>query len=147
MFYIVESEEQLRLLSNYKDVYIDVIQGNDDYHPKLSSVVALYVRPLLASKGFIIPISHSEGLNISLEEVRSLVEGFEKVYVLDKKFFLYHFMHSNILDVRLMHSMKTFSELTLPQIPKTILQFYRKNPSAKAINSIIPIVWLEEMCQ
>lgn len=147
MFYIVESEEQLRLLSNYKDVYIDVIQGNDDYHPKLSSVVALYVRPLLASKGFILPIAHSEGLNVSLDEVRSMVQGFERIYVLDKKFFLYHFMHSNILDVRLMHSMKTFSELTLPQTPKTILQFYRKYPSAQSINSIVPISWLYEKCQ
>ena len=76
MFYIVESEDQLRVLSNYKEVYIDVIQGNDDYHPKLSSIVALYVRPLLASKGYIVPISHSEGLNVSLDEVRSMLEGF-----------------------------------------------------------------------
>ena len=147
MFYIVESEEQLRVLGNYKDVYVEVIQGNDDYHPKLSPVVAVYVRPLLASKGFIVPISHSEGLNVSIDEVRSMLQGFEKVYVLDKKFFLYHFMHSNVLDVHLMHSMKTFSELTLPQIPKTILQFYRKYPSAKTLNSIIPIVWLYEKCQ
>lgn len=147
MFYIVESEDQLRLLGNYKEVYIDVIQGNDDYHPKISPIVALYVRPLLASKGFIVPISHTEGLNVSLDEVRSIVEQFETIYVLDKKFFLYHFMHSNVLDVHLMHSMTKFTELTLPQIPKTILQFYRKYPGAKTLNGIIPISWLYENCQ
>lgn len=146
MFYIVESEDQLRVLSNYKEVYIDVIQGNNDYHPHLSSVVAVYIRPSLASKGFIVPISHSEGLNVSLEQVRSMVEGFETIYVMDKKFFLYHFMHTNVLDVHLMHSMKYFKELTLPQIPKTILQFYRKYPSAQTVNSIIPISWLYGYC-
>lgn len=147
MFYIVESAVQLKVLGNYKEVYVDVIQGNDDYHPKLSSIVALYVRPLLASKGYIVPISHSEGLNVSLDEVRSMLEGFESIYVFDKKFFLYHFMHTNVIDVHLMHSMKHFRELTLPQTPKTILQFYRKYPSAQTLNSIIPIAWLYEKCQ
>ena len=147
MFYIAEAESQLTVLGNYRDVYIDVIQGNDSYHPKLSPIVAVYIRPLLADKGFIIPIAHSEGLNVSLEQVRSIIEGYETVYVLDKKFFLYHFMHSNVQDVRLMHSLKTFSELTLPQIPKTILQFYRKYGAAKTLNSIIPITWLYGHCE
>ena len=146
MFYIAETAEQLNLLGNYKDVYVDIVQGNDSYHPHLTSVVAVYIRPLLGTKGYIIPIAHSEGLNVDLEDVRELLSNYETVYVLDKKRFLYFFTNNNVLDVHLMHSLKTFTELQLPQEPKTILQYYRKFPKAKTINSIIPISWLFGRC-
>lgn len=144
MFYIVEAVTQLNVLGNYKEVYLEVIQGNDSYHAHLSTPIALYVRPLMLDKGFIIPIAHSEGLNVSIEDVRDLVSRFETVYVLDKKHFLYFFMHPNVLDVKLMHSLKTFSEFSLPQEPKTVLQFYRRFGAAPKVNSVIPISWLFE---
>lgn len=147
MFYIVESASQISLLGNYKDVYVEVVQGNDSYHPILSTPIALFVKPMLSSEGYIIPIAHSEGLNVDLEDVRALVANFETIYVLDKKRFLYSFMHPNVVDVHLMHSMKTFTELQLPQEPKTILQFYRKFPEAKTLNSIIPLSWIYGRCK
>ena len=87
MFYIVEQEEKLINLERLSrlGMYVDVIPTNDNYHPKLNSCVAVYVRPINSKHGFIIPINHSEGLNISKERVYKLVSNTARLYTLDKK--------------------------------------------------------------
>ena len=47
MFYIVESDNQIEKLKSYgKKGYVEVISNNDNIHPKLSTTVSLYIRPL-----------------------------------------------------------------------------------------------------
>ena len=61
MFYIVESEEQIERLKSYgiNKGYVEVISNNDNLHPKLSTTVALYIRPLNLNKGFISCFLHA----------------------------------------------------------------------------------------
>ena len=101
MFYIVENKQQLDRLRSYPDidVYVDVISSNDYFHPKFTTTVAIYIRPLDDSGGYIIPINHDEGLNVSKEEAFDLLKAYKRIYVLDKKNLLYHFPLVDVIDI------------------------------------------------
>jgi hypothetical protein len=60
MFYIVEEEAKLQSLEKLVRLgcYVDVISSNDNFHPKLTSTVAIYIRLLQSTHGYIIPIKH-----------------------------------------------------------------------------------------
>ena len=128
MFYIVESEEQLRLLESYskKGGFVEVISSHDYYHPKLTSTVAVYLRPLDHKEGYIIPINHDEGLNVPKERVSSILSSYSKLYVLDKKNLLYHFNIQHAIDLSLLYSMIKYERLEVPSKDSTVFWFYNK---------------------
>ena len=75
MFYIVELESKLGHLENLVRLgcYVDIISTNDLYHPRLTSVVAVYIRLVNSTHGYIIPINHDEGLNVDKQRVYQLL--------------------------------------------------------------------------
>ena len=87
MFWLIETNSQLKELSNkgYTKAFVEVIPNSYVEHPCLNGVCAVYIRPLDAAKGFIIPISHSETLSISIDNVNDILNEFNSVYVRDKK--------------------------------------------------------------
>jgi len=87
VFYIVEEEKSLQRLENLAKLglYIDVITSNDLYHPKLTSTIAVYLRPISSDYGYIIPIDHSEGLNVDKNRVEQILKCAPLLYTLDKK--------------------------------------------------------------
>ena len=93
MFYIIETDTQLERLQALGRLggYIDIVPTNFYYHPKLTSTVAVYLRPINSKHGFIIPIDHEEGLNVSKQRVYELLKAYTALYTLDKKYLLYHF--------------------------------------------------------
>jgi len=64
VFYIVEQESKLQNLERLSKLglYVDVISSNDLYHQKLTKTTAVYIRPINSKHGFIIPVTHDEGL-------------------------------------------------------------------------------------
>ncbi len=98
MFYIIESQEQLSHLAalGREGGYAEVITSNDYYHHVLAGTVAIYVRPLQHDTGYIIPINHTEGLNVDKSIVQQVLSRYTTLYVFNKKNFLYHFSHGNI---------------------------------------------------
>ena len=56
MYWLVENKEQLNVLINsgYKKAFIEVISHNDTIHPVQNHVSLVYIRPIEASKGFIV---------------------------------------------------------------------------------------------
>ena len=146
MFYIVESEEQLNYLCalGRKGCYIEVIPSSDSFHQKLTSTVAVYIRPLDHKEGYILPVSHLDGLNISREKVQEVIDCFETKYVVSKKNFLYHFRGVNVIDLGLVYSMTNYETLSLPNPPQTINWYYNKHRSNPEINKIIPLPKLFE---
>ena len=149
MFYIVESEEQLSFLANKiaKGAFIEVISSNDNFHPKLATTVAVYLRPLQEDKGYIIPIQHTDGLNVEKIRVEQLLSRSEVLYSYNKKDTLYHFFHCNIVDINLLYSLKEYDSLSLPANPSTIGWYYSRMEDLEDINSIIPLVKLYERCE
>ena len=113
MFYIIEEESKLENLQRLSKLglYVEVISSNDNYHPKLTSTVAVYIRPLKSKRGFIIPINHDEGLNVSKDRVSQLLLSCKEIYTFDKKELLYHFNIQAAIDISLLYSMTEYDRL------------------------------------
>ncbi len=146
MFYIVEQESKLTSLENLVrlGVYVDVISTNNEYHPKLTSTVAVYIRLIGSDHGFIIPINHDEGLNISKERVYSILSKASKLYTLDKKNLLYHFNLQDAIDISLLYSMTDYDRL---EYSHDLNYFYSKYRDFIEVNKIIPLSKLHESCE
>ena len=146
MFYIVEQESKLDSLEKLArlGMYVDIISTNNEYHPKLTSTVAVYIRLVNSEHGFIIPINHDEGLNVSKERVYTILSKASKLYTLDKKNLLYHFNLQDAIDISLLYSMVKYDRL---EYNHDLNYFYNKYRDFKDINKLIPLSKLHESCE
>jgi len=160
MFYIVETEKQLQRLEEmgFLGCFVDIITTNDNYHPALSKVVALYIRPLEEhlnpeteapdgyEHGYIIPIDHNEGLCVDRDRAFSVLSKFDRIYVLDKKSFLYHCckFSRKVIDVGILYSSIHFEKLELSVGDKTYNWFYNRYGGLENLNQIVPLTKLFE---
>ena len=149
MFYIVEQESKLESLQRLAKLglYVDVISSNDLYHHRLSSTIAVYIRPVNSKHGFIIPINHDEGLNVSKDRVYSILSSASKLYTVNKKELLYHFNLQEATDLSLLYSMIKFDKLEFTRENSTLNYFYNKFKDFHNINQLIPISRLYESCE
>ena len=160
MFYIVETEKQLERLENlgWNGSFVEVVSTNDLYHPELTEIVAVYIRPFQEkldpntkrpagiAPGYIIPVSHNEGLNVSLERVEKVLKNLGKLYVLDGKRWLYYFSLP-VTDLSLLYSMSNFEKLEYTRGNSTYNWYYNRYGGENDINRIIPLVKLYENCE
>ena len=118
MFYIVESDKQLQRLESYKDTpsFIEAVPSNFYFHPKLTTTVAVYIRPLTSDRGYIIPIDHEEGLNVDKERLYGILKQFTTLYTVNRKELLYHFNLLNSNDISLVYTMTKYDRLELPDL-------------------------------
>jgi hypothetical protein len=101
----------------------------------------VYIRPIEASKGFMVCITHSESLNALNTRVNELIDKFEVLYCRDKKETLHYFPN------------KTLYDITPP--PHTYIRpttqthdlYYSKHKDNPHLNLIIPIVKHYELCE
>lgn len=149
MFYIIETQEQIQLLKNLgrKGGYVEVISSNDNYHPLLTSTVAVYLRPLDHPEGYIIPISHDEGLNVDKNCVYDILREYATLFTFDKKELMYHFVLPAVTDVSLVYAMTHYNKLELARSNSTCNWYYNRFHDFKEINAIIPIAKLFERCE
>jgi hypothetical protein len=149
MFYIIETDTQLERLQSLGRLggYVDIVPTNYYYHPKLTSTVAVYLRPINSKHGFIIPIDHEEGLNVDKERVYELLKAYTSLYTLDKKYLLYHFNLQGATDLSLLYSMVKFDKLDYSRDFSFINSFYNKFKNTSITNKLIPIPKLYEACE
>ena len=143
MFWLVEDNKQLEVFKNYcnEDAFVEIIPYNNNIHPTQNNICAIYIRPLESTKGYVVPISHSETLNIELNAVKHVINGLNNVYVRDKKEFLHYIIYKNLFDITL--TQPTY----IQEYTKTHNYFYNKYPHKKDINRVIPIVKHYEYCE
>lgn len=100
MYYIVETEEQLKNLHcSGTECYIRVISMNDEYHSSLTSPCLIYFKTF-ESKGYIFPINHSEAFKLPFDKIKQWIESkYEKIYTVNKKECLYHFDSPKLLNI------------------------------------------------
>lgn len=145
MYWLVEDESQLNVLinSSYKKAFIEIIPFSNVIHPAQTHVSLVYIRPLEATKGFMVCITHSESLNALNTDVDKLLEKFKILYCRDKKEILHYFPKLS----------KTLYDINPP--PTTYIRpttqthdlFYRQHKDNPELNLIIPIVKHYELCE
>jgi len=143
MFWLVESKVQFEQFSNanWGEVFIEVIPNSYLIHPTQNSICALYIKPLISTKGFIVPLSHSETLNVNITEINMMLHKFDSIYVRDKKEFLHYLPLKDLLDINQQNPPY------IPELLQTHHIFNNRFPNKKDVNKIIPIVKHYEYCE
>jgi len=143
MFWLIEGENRFKEFCNrgFEEVFMDIIPLNHWQHPIENSICAFYIRPIRETKGYILPINHSECLNLFEDEVYLELKNFKKIYVRDKKDFLHYTILKPLIDIT----------LTLPTYipPKTQAHsfIYRQYDTRVDTNAIVPITKHYEVCE
>ena len=143
MYWLIEDLEQLKVFynSSFKEAFVEVIPFNNFEHPTQNNVSAVYVRPIEASKGFMLCSNHSETLGIELRHIEEVLKKFNKLYCRDKKELLHYFPLKSLWDISLPPN--TYIRPTT----QTHEIFYNKHKDNREINIIIPIVKHYEICE
>ena len=143
MYWLIEDLEQLKVFINsgYKEAFIEVIPFNDTIHPTQNNVSLVYIRPLLASKGFMLCVDHSETLNGVNTHINEVLKKFDKLYCRDKKEILHYFCLKELYDIN------TPPTTYIRPTTQTHELYYRKHSDNPELNKIIPIVKHYEICE
>jgi hypothetical protein len=145
MFYIIETNKQLEKFNarGYKDVFIEIIPSTPFIHPSVNKISLIYIHPINAYKGYFLCLKHNETFSLDIQSITSTVESFDKIFVLNKKDFLFYFPLKNTHDI----------SLNYPSYQKPISNiheyYYNNFRDINNINEIIPISkhyeWYEDI--
>ena len=143
MYWLIEDEEQLSVLINsgYKEAFIEVIPYSNNTHPTLNKISLIYIRPINASKGFIVCVTHSECLNVLNTRIDTLISKFDVLYCRDKKEMLHYFPTKALYDIN------TPPTTYIRPTTKAHEIIYRKHGDEPDVNLIVPIVKHYELCE
>ena len=143
MYWLVEEDSQIEVLINsgYKQAFIEVISYSDYIHPTLNHVSLVYIRPINASKGYMLCIAHSETLNVLKTRVDELVNKFDILYCRDKKEMLHYFPNKTLYDINVP---PTTYIRPLTKAHEVLNHKHKDNPN---VNTFIPVVKHYEMCE
>ena len=135
MFYIIEKSSQLSQLS-FKDCFVRFIPFNDNFHPALTELSLVYVRPLDSKKGYMLCINHNESLSLSKDEVFNWLDTLDKIWILNKKEALHWYYNPDkLFDAHLLE----FVDLTTVLDNACISYYYSKHNALSNVNCLIPI--------
>ena len=138
MFYLIETKDQLNKLKlKFNDtMYLEFIQGNDNTHPLLAEIIALYLN--IDNTGYIIPFNHLECINWDKEAILPMLVNYN-FRVLDKKVALHSAPQLSYTDIQ--HTIPPTNNHTT----QAHTWYYRKFPQTK-VNKMIPIGKHLERC-
>jgi hypothetical protein len=136
MFYIVEKQQQLSQLK-FEDCFVRFIPQNDNFHPTLSPLSLIYIRPLSDHKGYILCLSHTESFSLDMSVTLNwLNKNTGKLWVMDKKQAMYWFPYPDKLyDVNFIAIPNLTEALNIP----AITYYYSKYINLPTVNKLIPI--------
>jgi hypothetical protein len=135
MFYIIERSSQLP--TNFEDCFIRLIPKSNNYHPVLTELSLVYIRPLNHKKGYIICLDHNESFSINKTEVINWISNnTNRLWVLDKKEAMHwvYPLKDKLFDVNFIEYIDTSNVGT-----KCVDFYYSKYVNLSNINCLIPI--------
>jgi len=143
MFWLVEGEDKFKEFKNrgFEEVFLEIIPLNHWQHPIENSICAFYIRPIKESKGYILPVNHSECINLFEDEVYLELKNYKKIYVRDKKEFLHYTILKPLYDITL--NLPTY----IPPQTQAHNFIYRKYNDRVDTNAIVPITKHYEVCE
>ena len=143
MYWLIEDPNHIDILSKIKHqaAYVEVIPTSHNLHPVENEICALYIRPRDDSKGYIIPVNHSETINSTIEDCLKVLNSIENIYVRDRKEFLHYFCIKHCYQ----HSPSPHTYI--PQLTQAHTYLYNKYLNTQKLNTIVPIVKHYETCE
>ena len=143
MYWLIEDQKKIDILCQirYEVAYVEVIPTSHNLHPVENEICALYIRPRDDSKGYIIPINHSETINLEIEDCLKVLNSIKYIYVRDRKEFLHYFCIKHCAQYS--PSPHTY----IPQPTQAHTHIYNKYPNLQDLNTIVPIVKHYEVCE
>jgi len=146
MFYIIERSDQLQQLNLFEDCFIKFIPKNNNFHPALTSLSLIYIRPINGKKGYVLCLDHNESFSLDQSEVFGwLVNNTNKLWVIDKKEAMYWFPHPNkLFDVYLLEFINLSEALSSSPC---IDYYYTNHINLANVNCLIPISKHYEECE
>ena len=141
MFYIVESESQVRKVKQIvkSDCFLEVITNNDNFHPKLAYPIAIYIRVLEQEQGFILPIDHPEAINLDKNTIQEILNNCNRVFTRDKKRLLYFYNLKDVIDINLLYSMTKYDRLETDSQTSISSFFYNRESDNKIVNKLLQL--------
>ena len=143
---IIENKNQLSdFLKGYnsQDSIIIPIQNDENKHPIDDGICLLYIQ-LMDGDEYILPINHSETLNVDLPDLDSDT----KKFTTDKKYLKHLLPLSNIIDVNLINYCVKGVPLSLDEISTNAHNFFQMTHYKKSnINTVIPVLKHIERCR
>lgn len=138
MYYLIETKDQLEKLfrDEGEKCYLQFITNNEEAHPKLQSICALYLYSFSKEKGFIINIDHPEAFPLELP--LSYLQSYTNIFVKDKTRALIHLPTLPYTDIQSAYYIKTNSPLE-KQTKTGAHTFYERKYGANNVNKIIPL--------
>jgi hypothetical protein len=143
MYWLIEDPKHIDILANIKHevVYAEIIPTSHDLHPVKNEICSLYIRPRDDSKGYIIPINHSETINLTIEDCLKVLNSIKYIYVRDRKEFLHYFTLKHC------YQPSPSPHTYIPQLTIAHTHIYNKYPNLQDLNTIVPIVKHYEVCE
>jgi len=143
MFWLIEGKDKFKEFCNrgFEEGFIEIISNNHFQHPVENFICAFYVRPIRETKGYILPINHSECINLEENEVIEELSNWKKIYVRDKKEFLHYLPLKQLFDITL------HLPPYIPPLTQAHNFIYRNHPSRVDTNAIVPITKHYEVCE
>jgi hypothetical protein len=136
-FYIIEKLDQLNRLGSFGDCFVDFIPNNNNYHPKLSSLSLIYIKPLNDKKGYILCLNHSESLSLDYTTIIEWVKNnTSKLFIINKKQAMYYFpFSSKLYDINFIENIPLDKQPTI-----SCIEWYnRKYINSPILNQLIPL--------
>jgi hypothetical protein len=147
---IVETPEQFEVfMSDAKkhDWILIPILTDTKLHELENSICTLYVKLIDCNLDYLLTFDHSESLNLSIEYMSKLNID-NKKYVFDKKGMYHIYPFDNLIDVNLMHYMRTNAPLEIDHLTTTAHQFFHiKFYKLPGLNKLIPLQKHLEYCR
>jgi hypothetical protein len=145
MFYIIEKESQLPHLPAFDKCFVHVISNNYNYHPAISEVSLVYVKPF-DDKGYIFCIRHNESLGLKWQSIKKFLSE-KELYAIDAKY-TRHFLNGKINDLNFNHIDKHGDKFDPSKCEIGLINdFYHNHGSLKNLNELIPVSKHYEYCE
>ena len=138
MYYLIETQDQLKRFFSDEgnECYLQFITNNDEIHPKLQSLCALYIYSFSKEKGFIINLNHPEAFELELPI--KYLRSYTNIFVKEKTKSLLYIPTLPYTDIQSIYYL--LKNEPLEPLPKTAAHvFYSRQYGANNVNKIIPL--------